>query len=70
MRRVIWGLILAAVLGGATYYFGDQFIPEAGYCYAIGVGDNQGCVLERQLATTGLAAFIGWSIGLVLGARR
>jgi len=70
MTRIIWALILAAVLGGATYYFGDQFIPEAGKCHAIGVGTDLGCVLNRLQAATGLAAFIGWSMGLVLGGRR
>ncbi len=72
MTGIIWALILAAVLGGATNYFGEQFIPEAGYCYFIPTGDNPalGNCINRLELTTGLGAFIGWSLGLVAGGRR
>ena len=72
MATIIWGLILAAVFGVATFYFGPQIIPEPGYCYFIPTGDNPvfGNCIDRLEVTTELAAFIGWSIGLVIGAKR
>ncbi len=72
MRRVIWGIILAAIFGGVTYYSGDQIIPEPDYCHFIPTGNptEPGDCSNRLELTTGLAAFIGWSIGLVLGGKR
>ena len=72
MRKIIWGLILAAVFGGATYISGDRFIPAPDLCRFIPVSGTSPlgtCIDDVELATL-LAAFIGWSMGLLIGGSR
>jgi hypothetical protein len=68
-------ILSAAAFGSIVYFFGADVVPDASFCYLVPAdparplptGDP--CVSQLHLAAA-IAAFIGWSGGLLLGARR
>jgi hypothetical protein len=65
-------LVVGAVLGAATYFFGGQFLPDAASVYLRGEAGSQAAdiVVDQLALASAAAAFIGWSLGLFVGARR
>lgn len=63
-------LVVAGILGAATWFLGDRVIPDTGMVAFLGQGDMADWTLTRLHLATGLAAFVGWSLGLLVGARR
>jgi hypothetical protein len=67
---IIYAVVVAAILAAATWFFAGDFIPDAGMVYFQGTGEMQDCQLTRLHMASVLAGFLGWSIGLYMGARR
>jgi hypothetical protein len=65
-------LVVGAVLGAATFYFGGQFLPDPTAAYFNGAPGSQvaDVVIDQLCLASAAAAFIGWSLGLFVGARR
>ena len=59
MRGMFLGILIGAILGGATLVVGEAAIPAPGYCY----WGPTGCI-SRLEATAASMAFVGWIIGI------
>ena len=66
---LIFAIVAAAVLGAATYFFGGQVLPDPNAIYFQGQGDMANQAITQLIAATGLAAFLGWSLGLLFARR-
>ena len=67
---LVIALIVGAILGAATFYFGGQFLPSPDMVYLRGEGDMANVMVNQLMAASVLAGLLGWSLGLFFGARR